>query len=123
MKINKDYIQKNIDTFQLISISTNKVYSFCYENKEYILKIRNVPSDNLSPFWWSLKNIYGSTFWGQGRNMRKLISVLEKNPHMKVPKLIDYNEEMDYLVYEKSDGVSWEADEFHEDVSAYQLGK
>lgn len=123
INISKEYIQNNISNFELLSISTNKVYSFQYNNNNYILKIRNQSKDNLSPFWQSLKDIYGSTFDKQGRGMKELMNILAKNPHMDVPKFIEYNEDMDYLIYEKSNGVSWGADEFPREVSSYQLGK
>lgn len=121
--ISKEYIQNNKSDFELLSISTNKVYAFQYYNKNYILKMRNLSKDNLSPFWQSLKDIYGSTFDIQGRGMKELVDFLAKNPHMDVPKFIEYNEDMDYLIYEKGNGVSWEADEFPREVNSYQLGQ
>lgn len=48
--VNKKYINENMHMFRLISGSTNKVYTFDYDNEKYILKNWYRSKEELSHF-------------------------------------------------------------------------
>ena len=54
------YAKKNISSFEKISVSSNEIYVFNFEDKKYILKIPLMIKNNLSPFWLMMKNIFYS---------------------------------------------------------------
>ena len=63
MKINNyvsllPYAKENISSFEKISVSSNEIYVFDFQDKKYILKIPLMIKNNLSPFWLMMKNIF-----------------------------------------------------------------
>ncbi len=123
MKDIKEYIQENMEHFQVLSLSTNKVFMFSYNEKAYIAKKQALPDDRLSPFWQMMKDVFGSSFQKQRACMNAVCGLLEENPHIPPAKLVlaDENEKMQ--VFEKMPGEAWEPDEFPEGAGiAFQLG-
>lgn len=45
------YAKKNIESFEKMSISSNVIYRFNFDGKNYILKKTLMVGENLSPFW------------------------------------------------------------------------
>jgi hypothetical protein len=124
MKDIKEYIQANMEHFQVLSVSTNKVLEFSYNGKAYIVKKQTLPDDRLSPFWRMMKDVFGSGFQKQRTCMKTICGLLEENPHIRPAKFMFADEEERMQVFEKMPGSGWEPDEFPESFGiAYQLGQ
>lgn len=124
MKDIKEYIQENIEHFQVLSESTNKVLFFPCRGKEYIVKKQALPDDRLSPFWQMMKDVFGSGFQKQRACINTICGLLEQNPHIPVAKLVFVDEGNKLQVFERMPGKAWEPDEFpHSFGIAYQLGQ
>jgi hypothetical protein len=120
----KAYIQENMEHFQLLSLSTNRVLAFSYGGKAYIAKKQALPDDRLSPFWRMMKDVFGSGFQKQRACMKNICALLEENPHIPPAKLVFAAEEDQLQVFEKMPGKAWEPDEFPKSSGiAYQLGQ
>jgi hypothetical protein len=119
----KEYIQANMEQFDVLSESTNKVLSFSCKGKEYIVKKQTLPDDRLSPFWRMMKDVFGSSFQNQRACMKTICGLLGDNPHIPPAKLVLVDEENRLQVFGKMPGSGWEPDEFPEGENiAYQLG-
>ncbi len=124
MKDMKKYIQTNMDHFQELSLSTNKVLQFSYKGKAYILKKQMLPDDRLSPFWQMMKDVFDSGFQKQRAFMKSICQVLEENPHIQVANFVLADEEEGIQVFERMPGYSWEPDVFPNGAGiACQLGR
>ena len=123
MAINEEFILNNMEKFELITISSNKIYRFQQGDDKYILKVNNISPDNLSPFWRGMKEVFASDFDTQRENVEEILSMLS-NPHIQVAQLIAKNHNNKYQVFKEVEGVSYEPDEFpnNEDIE-YQLGQ
>ena len=123
MAINDDFILRNIENFEIVSVSTNKVYRFQHENDTYILKINNISSDNLSPFWRGMKEVFASDFDTQRENIEETLSMLS-NPHIQAAQLITKSHKSRFQIFKQVEGFSYEPDEFpsSNDIE-YQLGQ
>ncbi len=123
MEINEAFILNHIDDFELVSISSNRVYRFCQGNDRFMLKVNNLPPDNLSPFWRGIKEIFASDFDTQRENIESTLSLL-KNPHIQVAPLIEKSHRHAYQLFREVEGLSYEPDEFpNHDALEYQLGQ
>ncbi len=120
----KAYIQENMERFQVLSVSTNKVLAFSYKGKAYIVKKQTLPDDQLSPFWQMMKAVFGSSFQKQRACMKTICGLLEENPHISPARLVLVDEAERMQVFEKMPGEAWEPDEFPDGAGiAYQLGQ
>lgn len=120
----KAYIRENMEHFEVLSESTNKVLSFSYQGKAYIVKKQSLADDRLSPFWRMMKDVFGSGFQKQRACMKTICGLLEKNPHIPPARLVLADEEIKLQVFEKMLGKGWEPDEFPEGENiACQLGQ
>ena len=70
LKKNLAYAKENISSFEKISVSSNEIYVFNFEDKKYILKIPLMIKNNLSPFWLMMKNIFLFTFEKQNLHLK-----------------------------------------------------
>ena len=101
-----------------------RVYRFPFQGRSYILKESALLPDNLSPFWYAMREIYGTDFALQRKNIRSLLEVLRKNPHIETANLVYVNEEQGYQVFEEAAGRKYEPDNFpDEEAAAFQLGQ
>lgn len=116
----------NKEETKLISKSTNAVYETTVDGKKCILKHRIVRSNNLSPFWFQLKELFGADVNSYTNSLKDLIKELSKNKFIHIPSLIEAHssKEEDYQIFTKVDGVAYEPDEFprNNDIT-YQLGQ
>ena len=115
MKINNyvsllAYAKENISSFEKISVSSNEIYVFNFQDKKYILKIPLMIKNNLSPFWLMMKNIFLFTFEKQSLHLKNLYNVLKNNPHIKIVPFVVSDEGA--MIYEFVEGTSWSEDEF-----------
>lgn len=67
------YIAESKGSFDLLGESSNSVYRIMLGNESCILKKNRIPVDNLSPFWYSIKEVFGSDFNTQRKNIYSLI--------------------------------------------------
>ena len=120
----KEYIKANSESFQVLSVSTNKVLAFSYKEKSYIVKKQALPDDGLSPFWQMMKDVFGSGFEKQRSCMKTICGLLLKNPHIPPARFVLANEAEKLQVFEQMPGKGWEPDEFPEGGNiACQLGR
>jgi len=123
MGIDIDYIRSNIENFELISVSTNKVYRFTGGHDKYILKIGHESTDALSPFWWGIKEVFGSTFDTQRDNIEDTLLLLD-NPHIQTARFVMKSHRHKFIVFQETEGRHYEPDEFPRgDWMGYQLGQ
>lgn len=119
----KQKVFKNFNNFKLLSKSSNRIYSFNVNEKNYILKTPNLKLSELSPFWKQLQFIFGSNFYTQTESVTSLISFLSKNPYIKLPKIIYTNNTSPiFQIFEHVPGKSYEPDTFPKNTE-YQLGQ
>jgi hypothetical protein len=120
----KNYVQINMNSFNVISISTNKVMEFSYKGTNYILRKQLLSEEQLSPFWQMMKDVFGSDFTKQRACVRSVYDLLNQNPHIKPATLILVDEEEEYQIFLKMSGKRWDPDNFpvSKDI-AYQLGQ
>ena len=127
MKINNyvsllAYAKENISSFEKISVSSNEIYVFDFQDKKYILKIPLMIKNNLSPFWLMMKNIFSFTFEKQISQLKNLYSTLKENPHIPFAPFVISDKNI--MIYEYVEGESFDSDEFPKgDNNAYKLGK
>lgn len=123
MIINEGFVINNIEKFETISVSTNRVYRFQLENDKYILKINNISSDELSPFWRGIKMVFASDFDIQRENIEDTLLRLN-NPHIKTAQLIFKSDRYRFQLFSEAEGLFFKPDEFPNDYNIeYQLGK
>lgn len=123
MIINEGFITNNIDNFETISVSTNKVYRFQQENDKYVLKVNNISSANLSPFWRGIKMVFASDFDIQRENIEDTLLRLI-NPHIKTAQLIFKSDTYRFQLFREAEGLSFKPDEFPNNYNIeYQLGQ
>lgn len=116
------YAKENISSFEKISVSSNEIYVFNFEDKKYILKIPLMIKNNLSPFWLMMKNIFLFTFEKQNLHLKNLYDVLKNNPHIKIVPFVASDEYA--MIYEFVEDTSWSEDEFPcGKNNAYTLGQ
>lgn len=123
MIINEGFYINNIDNFETISVSTNKVYRFQQENDKYVLKVNNISSANLSPFWRGIKMVFASDFDIQRENIEDTLLRLI-NPHIKTAQLIFKSDTYRFQLFREAEGLSFKPDEFPNNYNIeYQLGQ
>lgn len=116
----------NKEETTLISKSSNAVYETIFNGKKCILKHRIVRDNNLSPFWFQLKELFGMSVDTYNKSLRELMKELSKNKFINTPKLIEAysSKEEDYQIFTKENGVAHEPDDFPINNNvAYQLGQ
>lgn len=122
MNIGK-YIEENKGSFELLMESTNSVYRIMLGDEKCILKKNRVPVNNLSPFWYSIKRVFGSDFNSQREHIHSLTAFLSENPHIKVAELVEISDEYCCQIFREAEGVKYEPDEFPDSEEIeYQLG-
>ena len=123
MSINEEFIMNNIANFELIAVSSNKVYRFKHENINYILKINDVSPDDISPFWLGIREVFALDFDMQRENIEETLLMLN-NPHIQTAQFITKSHKNKYQIFKEVEGVSYEPDEFpNDDNIEYQLGQ
>ncbi len=125
VKTLQEKMHKDIRNFELKSESSNRLYFFESGNDKLVLKTPNMALSALSPFWKQLRNIFGSDFNTQTENAASLVQYLYRNPHIRIPKVIDTDTgERALQVFERVEGICYEPDEFPEaEEINYQLGQ
>jgi Ser/Thr protein kinase RdoA (MazF antagonist) len=120
----KKYIDKNRDTFELISgEGTNKVYRFNAGNTNYILKICKMNKNNLSPFWLNMKKLFGYDFSLHTKNMNVLYKKL-RNKYIAVSKPVCLDPARNMQVFKEIGGKKYAPDIFPENENIhFALGK
>lgn len=117
------YITESKGSFDLLGESTNSVYRIMLGDESCILKKNRIPVDNLSPFWYSIKEVFGSDFNTQRKNIYSLTSFLNTNPHIKVAELVVVSDEYCCQIFREAGGVKYKPDEFPDkEEIEYQLG-
>ncbi len=114
------YAKANINSFASGSVSSNEIYFFEYNKKKYVLKKPLVVGDNLSPFWFMMKNVFHFTF--EKQNFQNVYNALKKNPHIPIASFIAADERV--MIFEFVEGNPWTQDEFPKGSNnAYRLGQ
>lgn len=121
--LTEDFIMNHLEEFELVTISSNRIYRLNDKNCRYILKINNLPPDDLSPFWRGLQEVFSSSFDTQRENIEETLALLE-NPHIKVAQLVMKSNRYRFQVFKEAEGISYEPDEFPNSYEIeYQLGQ
>jgi hypothetical protein len=118
-----EYIKENINSFEIIGDSTNKVYAFDYFGSEYILKKCNMDENNLSVFWQYMNHVFGHTFYNFINNLPVLHKYLA-NEIIPIAGPVFIDTSLKSHVYEKISGSCYSPDMFPDNKDIhFQLGK
>lgn len=116
------YAIDNIDSLEAGSVSSNEIHFFVYDGKKYVLKTPLMVGDNLSPFWFMMKNVFHFTIEKQNAGFENVYNSLKDNPHICVAPFIIADEGA--MIYEFMEGNCWTEDEFPKGKeNAYILGQ
>jgi hypothetical protein len=119
----ENYIEQNIQYFELIGNSTNNVYIINYLNNECIFKHCKMNNNNLPIFWSLLNQLFGHDFINQLNNLNNLYNKLLNN-HIRIAKPLFIEPIKKYHVYEKIEGRNYSPDIFPDNHNIhFQLGK
>ena len=123
MITNEELVLQSIGDFELITVSSNKVYRILDRGSKYILKVNNLPPDDLSPFWLGMKEIFSSTFDSQRESIEGVLRKLS-NPYVDTAELVSKSEKHKYQLFREVEGRACESDEFPDYESVeFQLGQ
>lgn len=116
------YAKQNKDSFEMGNVSSNQIHTFDFEGKRYVLKTPLMVGDNLSPFWFMMRNVFRFTFEKQNAHLEEVYATLKTNPHIPVAPLVAADSEA--MLYEYIEGNARDADEFPDGAdNAYRLGQ
>jgi len=117
------FILDNMAKFELLSVSSNRVYRFTQGDEGYILKVSYLTMDKLSPFWKCMHRIFNSSFQTQRENIENTLAMLE-NPHIPTAQLVAKSNDCQYQLFKEVQGAVWQPDEFPDREGIhYQLGQ
>lgn len=104
-------------------VSSHNIYRVSFEENTYIVKQTRLREDDLSPFWFALKELFGLSFQSQRNRVKELVCKLRGNLHIPPAAFVCADENLQYQVFAEVPGVKYEPDEFPDsDAVLYQLG-
>lgn len=110
------------ESFPLISRGSNAVRRFSHGGADYILKENNMREESLSPFWRTMRDVFGLTMAGQIAHIAAIAKHVEGNGSVAVAR--PAAAQGDLHIYPAMEGVPWEPDTFPASPAACgQLGR